>query len=181
MQQYTNMRITTMDVGQPGEQPHSFNHSIECIKALLDTVTCLQIEDFNDFSMFDWNIIIHTIASMFEIMVVAINQQDNAHMTTKGLSGFGPYLLRLRLRMNGLSATKANPGDPPDTFCLFHSVLGIIIDKYNAMVNHLTLMADHMNIRSGGQRYTASLCPIMDGSVKNTPYWLALNENEWEF
>jgi hypothetical protein len=175
------MRISIMDVVQPSEQTHSSSHSIECIKSLLDTITCLEIKDFNDFSMFDWSIVIKTIASTFELLAIAINQQNIDHISTKGLSSFGPYLLRLRLRMNDLSATKISTGDPPDMFCLFHSVLGIIIDKYNAMTSHLSLMADHGNIGSGGHQYLASLCPIVNGSVQSTPYWSALNENEWDF
>jgi hypothetical protein len=169
-----------MDVVQPGEHTHNASHSIECITSLLDTITCLEIKDFDGFSMFDWSIIIKTIACMFEVLVVAINRQNIDTISTNGLSSFEPHLLRLRLRMGDLSATKVNTGNPPDMFHLFHSVLGVIIEKYNAMTNDASLMADHGNNSPGRHPCLVSLCPIMNGSVQNTPYWSALNDNGWE-
>lgn len=174
------MKILVREAVDRSHPDQDLNNVVHCVQLLLDTITYLTAEEFKSFSMLDWNIVIRTVASIFELLVAKIIRQNIDYTESTRLSNIKPHLLRLRSRMGDLSISTEITHDLPDMFFLFYSALDPIVDTYDAMVNHLDQNTQSDNILKNSFRYTPALCPVINGALKSTDYWSILEQNQFE-
>jgi hypothetical protein len=103
------------------------------------------------------------------------------------------YLESLAHRMGNLSVTPIPSTKYPDFFCMFKSVLEIITPTYApppssyqpadigtgtcAVTHQDQTVPYHQEMDAQGTGPSASRCPILNGTIKDTDFWRALEQS----
>lgn len=174
LEQFVNLRIASMS-SLNTLQPHlnsalSLTNTVQKIKSLFNTFIHIDKTHYHDLSAIEWSLVIKTIMIIFELLVLAFSQVDLDAGAIQQLSSLSPFLKTLQNRMKETVSTRQDTKVLPEICRILDSVLEMVHEKYSRMVEQLsltnTLKAPHPGVRFN----SATLCPVMNGSLKyNSP------------
>ncbi|KAF2667414.1 hypothetical protein BT63DRAFT_291386 [Microthyrium microscopicum] len=162
--------------------PTAVARCIYATRDMLEAIITLEPTKYRDFSMPEWCRVIQTFVTIFMTLshIPSIPNLDPAAI--KEVLQFGRYIEILCFRMRELSVVDKDSSAPPDVFCLWESVLRIVRKKYGALakdVGHSMSNSPSGNGSAGGSdrarsgmiRAPATLCPVVNGSLRQSDYW----------
>jgi hypothetical protein len=148
---------------------------------LCEDFIATDLQLLQDFSNIEWTRLIHVVINCFRLLSIAIGR-PREERTSHQLAQFASLFDRLAIRMKEAMFEDEESKNDPNMFLLFDSVLPVMKAKYTKMVSKLTAVDAFHIIPTGPPTSLASLCPIVNGSVKNTEYWDTLiDENADNF
>jgi hypothetical protein len=132
---------------------------INTLRSFYEQLVTMEVSEYQNFTFVEWSRLIVSIILLFRLINTTSSAAD-----TEALSQFEKYLELLSFRMHELSNSKSNTAEPPNAFCLWESVLKIVREKY------ARLMTD-MKERAATTLNLGGMCPVLNGSIKQTEYW----------
>ncbi|RAL08919.1 uncharacterized protein BO97DRAFT_472823 [Aspergillus homomorphus CBS 101889] len=173
---------------QPLEHLQEARSCFSEIQGFFDYLLTIPTAQYIYFSLREWCQIILTISTASQICFVSspsVDSQWNELQTTARYK-MQVYLESLSHRMSTLSISK--PGDTPDTFSMFKSVLDIVLETYAAASSNSPSVSpydgsgtDALSTLSAEKDEPSptksSRCPIMNGSIKQTEFWEAVQQS----
>lgn len=151
--------------------PEDLTHSTQAIKSFLEHFAHFDLTQYQNFSMMEWNLLIRTIISIFELLTSSLHQSSLDSTNIQEICSFAPALENVRFRVQQYSK------HPTDIFGLFYSVLQVIEEKYGRMCAQFAALGGKITSQWSQYKYMASLCPVVNGSLRNTPHGAKLGED----
>ncbi|KAL3463728.1 hypothetical protein BJX64DRAFT_256771 [Aspergillus heterothallicus] len=172
------------------------NTCLSDIKTFLETILSTPLEEYPLFSIREWSELIVTISIASHLCFYTPETCDPAGWTRFQRDSRAKILIYLESmthRMGTLSASSSATACP-DTFCMFKSVLGILMQTFapsitsadSLSLNQATPSSEtptqseqdpNPGTRSQSSSAAISRCPVMNGSIQQTDYWRALESN----
>jgi hypothetical protein len=150
---------------------------LEATKVVFEIIVSMDPTQYRTFGLSEWCILTGVIINAFVILSTMSAMQHVDSKAVEQAAQYGRYLELLSFRAQELSRSKGSSSAPPDIFCFWHSVLGIVHHKYTAVakeVNHSVLANSSQRSKASPKiRISPSLCPVLNGSLKSTDYWTA--------
>ncbi|KAL2811567.1 hypothetical protein BJX63DRAFT_273809 [Aspergillus granulosus] len=166
------------------------------IKTFLEAFLSIPLEEWIHFSTREWFQLIITI-SIVSHLCVSRPETDDAtgwdQFQSSARANMLLYLERLTHRMGSLSVS-SRVDSCPDGFYMFKSVLGILVQTFATSppcpldtsrteastasddpAHHAQNANANSEAQSDGSRI--SRCPVMNGSIRQTDFWRALEQN----
>jgi hypothetical protein len=185
-QKFTIMRIATLRTTSEmasDSLSEAFGTAVDATSSAMEAFIGADFELYQDFSNIEWTRLIHVVINIFRLLSIALTHPAQDH-TAHQLALFDSRFERLSNRMKeGLWNNNELKRDP-NIFLLFDSILPVLRVKYSTMISKLQAMDTFHQAPSGPPSSLASLCPVFNGTVKNTEYWDALtaaNNNNFGF
>jgi hypothetical protein len=174
MENFVSIRISitrALDFYYKHDSPLDLANGVQAINLLFNTFAQFEMAQWQEFSMIEWNLLVRTIISIFELLNSALSQSPVNTTQIQELSSFTTSLEKFQSRMKQLSKIKT------DIFALFDSVLQVVIETYRRMCDQLrTLGNANVSYRSQCQSMP-SLCPVANGSLRNTMHGINSGQN----
>ncbi|KAL4871180.1 hypothetical protein BDV12DRAFT_164343 [Aspergillus spectabilis] len=192
-------RATSLPISPPG----TISLAATCfseIQTFLEALLSTPIDQYNHFSTKEWCQMILAInmgshMCFFNLASdhISISEFELNHFQAKARAKMLIYLESLAHRMGSLSVSPTHP----DIFCMFKSVLGILMPTYAPPSGSYTPNGNSGSGRSdlsetkgrgqgqssnqdtGTRRVSSatSRCPILNGSIQETDFWRAFEQN----
>ncbi|KAF2668288.1 hypothetical protein BT63DRAFT_440477 [Microthyrium microscopicum] len=179
LKQFVSTRISIMSTLDSQEPQDDLARSCRALKSLFSAFMEINDEVYHEFSAIDWNLLIRGIISVFQLLTWALENPNPNPLSVTDLASFGPYLESIQAHLSKLSSTTADANSAPDIYYLFDSVLDVVRNKYERMSkqlqSHNLETTEHWN----QYRYVASLCPVMDGSLRKNDHWSNQRSDQW--
>jgi hypothetical protein len=169
LRSFTETCITGASVLGPHPSGFAMMEAIEALRSFFDLVTNIESSQYRNFNT-EWNRIIWGIIAVFRLVQSALTFDIYDRGVTDQLAKFGHYFEILCFRSKDLSASGKDAG-PPDIFLMFDSVLCVVREKYASLVDKLSDRTESSSPSSKASSSLFSLCPVMNGNIKNTDYW----------
>ncbi|KAJ6044365.1 hypothetical protein N7499_006869 [Penicillium canescens] len=166
------------------------------VQEFLEALLSIPLDQYIYFSTREWCQIIMTISTASKLCFSHLAYADVTETRAfqiKTRAKMLIYLESLAHRMGNLSVTPILSTKYPDFFCLFKSVLEIITPTYapppssyqpadigtgTCPVTHQDQMEPyHQEMDAQGTSPSASRCPILNGTIKDTDFWRALEQS----
>ncbi|RAK80149.1 Zn(II)2Cys6 transcription factor domain-containing protein [Aspergillus fijiensis CBS 313.89] len=170
---------------QPCEHVKEARSCLAEIRGFFDYFLSLPADQYIYFSIREWCQLILTISTASQIcfLIHPFMNTQWYDFQTKARSTMRIYLESLLHRMTTLSVSKT--GATPDIFCMFRSVLDVVLEAYAvARINSplqsdpdpsVTEGTDSPSV--GATSTTSRRCPMMNGSIKQTEFWEAVQQS----
>ena len=164
----------------------------DATKTFFDTFTSATMTEYYNMTLMEWVRLILALKIMSRLCFHVNCDPEWDDAMARKEARFGMIMESILYRMQELTATgkprqfgRKDEGDQrakdmsdaskgsmlrPDHFFMFKSVLGILKEVYDERVD--TAMADAKTAASRGQH--GSICPVQNGSIKDSEYWEAL-------
>ncbi|KAF2095330.1 hypothetical protein NA57DRAFT_79820 [Rhizodiscina lignyota] len=145
-------------------------------RAYFDTLLSFHLSEYLNMSFVEWAQLINAVKIMSTLCfrIPSAPQWDDEDARKE--ARFGMIIESICYRMQELTTTSKVAGDvdgdraAPDHFFLFKSVLKILREEYDESVS----AAKRDSQAASQQRQHGSMCPVLNGSIKKSEYWEAL-------
>lgn len=167
------MRVATLQIASDttGEaSSRLLEMAISATSVLFEDFIAIDSQLLQEFSNIEWNRLIHVFINCFRLISIALGRPGEERIS-HGLAQIATNFQRLTIRMKENLSTDDMSNKSPSMFLLFDSVLPVMTSKYTKMLSRLPVPDVVHPIQSRPPSSLASLCPIANGSVKNTEYW----------
>ncbi|PYH94501.1 hypothetical protein BO71DRAFT_419320 [Aspergillus ellipticus CBS 707.79] len=177
------------------QDPSLLDHAASClseIRNFFESFLFIPRDQYIYFSIREWCQLIVTISTASHIcfLPVSTTTLEWEHFQTKARSSMLIYLESLSHRASTLSVSKA--GDHPDTFFMFKSVLDIVLSTYapttrtTSSQTSATSGTESPETQGNGTdvvapRTKSSRCPMMNGSIKQSEFWEAMEQSDLRY
>ncbi|KAF2418996.1 hypothetical protein EJ08DRAFT_738932 [Tothia fuscella] len=151
---------------------------LQAVKTVLEAYISLPLSEYRNFSLPEWSRLIHTIIVLFRLCEITQSMPEWISGANDQRTQFGVYLESLSFRMAELSRSD-NPEAPPTVFCLFNSVLPVVRQTYDKMIEKLSQgTSSSDSVHTASTRHTmASRCPLFTPQITHTDYWELLGNS----
>ncbi|PYI18896.1 hypothetical protein BO99DRAFT_422775 [Aspergillus violaceofuscus CBS 115571] len=170
---------------QPVENLKEARSCLAEIQGFFDYFLSIPLDKYIYFSLREWCQLILTISTASQICFLTYPFMDTQwyEFQIKARSRMQIYLESLLHRMSTLSVSKT--GDAPDIFSMFQSVLDVVLETYAvAKINSpLQSVSDHLGTEDTDSpsvvetSTTSRRCPMMNGTIKQTEFWEAVQQS----
>jgi hypothetical protein len=131
----------------------------------------MDIKEYRNFTFVEWSRVIFAVITLFRLLSKTSTSPGLDSPAVHELTQFGKYFEILCFRMHELSNASSSENEPPNIFCLWESVLRIVRAKYLQLVSDMT---EQRAVNLG----LKNLCPVLNGSIKETEYWEAFCQED---
>jgi hypothetical protein len=157
--------------------PSPITQCLQATEASVGAFLSTDPANYTSYTTINWSRLIYTIITAFTLLSSVKSYPNIPLQTTTDIMRFDRYLELLRLRMQEKSTTDLDdPSSVPDYFCLWSSILRIANDKYRELAAE-TQRAIDSKTEADVFQISASLCPILSGSLKQSEYWQAMSSS----
>ncbi|PYI03551.1 hypothetical protein BO78DRAFT_463234 [Aspergillus sclerotiicarbonarius CBS 121057] len=159
------------------------------IRTFFEYFLSIPLDQYTSFSIRDWCQLILTISASSQICFKSpdITNPEWTNFRIKTRSSMLIYLESLSHRMSSLSVSK--PGETPDLYFMFKSVLDIVLPTYAPPTRSTSypqscgtgrqspVIEDHTR-EVVAPPSTSSRCPMMNGSIRQSEFWEAMQQSD---
>jgi hypothetical protein len=177
-QEFTKMRIATLRTTSEitGETlSEALETAVAATNSAIEAFIGADLSLYQDFSNIEWTRLIHVVINVFRLLSIAL-ANPTEHRIAHRLAQFASHFDRLTIRMKEGICNNDKSKRDPNMFLLFDSVLPVVGVKFSKMISKLTAINNFHKAPSGPPSSLASLCPVFNGTIRNTEYWDALTD-----
>ncbi|RAK98745.1 Zn(II)2Cys6 transcription factor domain-containing protein [Aspergillus ibericus CBS 121593] len=159
------------------------------IRAFFEYFLSIPVDQYILLSKREWCLLILTISASSQICFLspAVSSPEWTHFQTKTRSSILIYLESLSHRMSSLSVSK--PGETPDVFFMFKSVLDIVLPTYapptcssssssSYSIERLSPVSQDDNQEVTALPSPSTRCPMMNGSIRKSEFWHSMEQSD---
>lgn len=157
------------------------------VQAFLENILSIPSVDYYNFSIREWFELIHCLV-VASRTCLANGQAGDATIASFQGRARAKMLIYLESIIHRMGSLSASTTGCPDVFCMFKSVLEILIPLYTPKPSQADDHATHLldvdtassscqtedNVSTPGT--SASRCPVVNGSIKETEFWRELGQ-----
>ncbi|PWY73009.1 hypothetical protein BO70DRAFT_431598 [Aspergillus heteromorphus CBS 117.55] len=175
----------------PGQESYLLEHAYSClteIRVFFEYFLSIPADQYIHFSIREWCELVLTISSASHICFLSFSSMSPEwnDFRTKARSSVLIYVESLSHRMWTLSVSK--PGDPPDKYFMFKSVLDIVLSTYASTTtpppSQPSVTGETSSVTQSDPQEvappatTSSRCPMMNGSIRDSDFWQAMEQSD---